>query len=661
MKLKTFFFNKGIQKQNVKQHGWIGIVYLVGLLFALPLQMLLMTSNEEVMHEPVDNLFQIGFASQLFFILFLPVLAGIVIFRYIQTKSSSDIIHSLPIRRKDLYLNHIFTGLMLLLPPVWLSALSAAVITNTHSFFESISSGDIWGWVFAISIMTMFLYVFSVMVGMVTGMSTAQGVLTFILLVLPPALFFLITASLSRYLHGFPASYYSSENITSWSPVMKLTELDYNNMSLPITELIIYFLLTIVFGVAAYFLYKIRPLETAGQAIAFQPLKPIFKYGVTFCSMLVGAVYFQRFNTYGWIGFGYIAGALIGFFVAEMIIQKTWRIWSGKLLKGFAIYAGIIVIVGIGINTDVMGYEKAIPSKNEIEGVYFGENLQQLMNEDENKEIYANDQRYIQNVRAFHDEMIDKKQQTKPRQSRRYIVSYKLDNGEQLVREYSVSNNEKIDSLAAVMESETYKRSRFQLSELDKPMESIVIAPHVPTRDNVTISNPKEIEEIRQLLKYEISRLTIDDMLENGKNWGHIILNTEENIENAKSQPYAYRQERPVMMWKKTFDEFESWLQAHGYLEKARVTPKDIQSLEVVNVPDAAHQQYFPDQVFMRSTDNNPIIEVKDSQAVENILNNYSEHGDGTYFCRFITDSREEFYGVLTEDEVPEEIVTQFK
>ena len=85
----------------------------------------------------------------------------------------------------------------------------------------------------------------------------------------------------------------------------------------------------ILYGVSLY-LYKKRKTESASEAIAFSKLRTIFKYGVTFCTMLFGGVYFSavQSNSFIWMIFGYIIGAIIGYYIAEMVLQKTWRVFT---------------------------------------------------------------------------------------------------------------------------------------------------------------------------------------------------------------------------------------------------------------------------------------------------------------------------------------------
>ena len=132
--------------------------------------------------------------------------------------------------------------------------------------------------------------------------------------------------------------------------------------------MIIYLVLTILLYLLSLYLYKKRKTESASEAIAFSKLRSIFKYGITFCTMLFGGVYFSavQSNSFVWMIFGYVIGAVIGYYFAEIVLQKTWRVFLH--FKGILIY-GVIATVCI-IGTQTLGfYENKVPEQDEVKNV----------------------------------------------------------------------------------------------------------------------------------------------------------------------------------------------------------------------------------------------------------------------------------------------------
>ncbi|MEH7488281.1 hypothetical protein [Priestia megaterium] len=101
MQSKTSSFNRGMWIQSMRNVGWIGALYTLVLLFILPLQIILRYTgevNENGMYtEKLKTLFEVVGSLQFLFMFTVPVVLAIFLFRYIQTKSAADYIHSLPI------------------------------------------------------------------------------------------------------------------------------------------------------------------------------------------------------------------------------------------------------------------------------------------------------------------------------------------------------------------------------------------------------------------------------------------------------------------------------------------------------------------------------------------------------------------------------------
>ena len=97
--------------------------------------------------------------------------------------------------------------------------------------------------------------------------------------------------------------------------------------------------------------------------------------------MLTGGMYFGDFQKMGWIIFGFIVGSLIGYSIATMILEKTWRIlykWKGYI--GFAIVASISLLL---LNMDIVGYENNVPQDSEVKRVYVSSEIPEQVKKEE--------------------------------------------------------------------------------------------------------------------------------------------------------------------------------------------------------------------------------------------------------------------------------------
>ncbi|WP_178382353.1 DUF6449 domain-containing protein [Paenibacillus sp. P3E] len=595
-----YFFNSGVIRQNVRQHGWIGIIYTLGLLFSLPLQ-LFMSGNSGTQPQKVDNLFRVAGDIQGLFIVVLPVAAGLFVFRYLQSKMASDLWHSLPLRREHLLTAHMASGLVLLLLPVWLTAAVTAIVTPLGGNMYIYSGADIWNWCLIVSILTLFLFVFSTFVGICTGQTVLQGIITYILLILPAALFQLVNFHLDTYLYGYPQWSGSSDSLYIWSPLLRL--ITYTNDIFSVAELCIYAALSVVFIALSFVLYRNRHGEKTGQAIAFTYFNPLFKAGVMLCAMLLSGTYFTSVKPHqlGWMICGYITGAILGYIASEMIIRKTWQILTRKVPMEFAVYGillGLLLYIPV---SGLTGYESRVPAAEHITGVYAGSNYQ-IYNDDSYPRVYSfrasvdssgvnqdpplakpdfytTDKQYVEAVRRLHHALVTMRPTNQDSVihdspgARMFTLAYQLDNGRKLVRQYWIPGEGFEPEMKSVMESKGFKQNEYMLYQLDEDIESIRLG-SIYTNKAVTISDPQEVKEFTGLLKQEILNMSYEDQTGDQKPIATTQMNSKPN-HRGYGFYYAFD-------WKPSFHELGNWLVQKGYADKVRSTAQDVISAELI-------------------------------------------------------------------------------
>ena len=68
----------------------------------------------------------------------------------------------------------------------------------------------------------------------------------------------------------------------------------------------------------------------------------------------------------------YLLAGMVGYFVAEMLMQKTFRVW--KNYRGFVVYALIFVLASVSVYYDWNGYASRLPAADQVEAVAFSHN-----------------------------------------------------------------------------------------------------------------------------------------------------------------------------------------------------------------------------------------------------------------------------------------------
>ncbi|AIQ11529.1 DUF6449 domain-containing protein [Paenibacillus durus] len=647
MTSRRFFFNSGMIRQNFRQHSWIAIIYFLGLLFGLPLQVFL-GGNPDAPPQPVDNLFRASGDLFMVFPLLMPVAAGLLLFRYLQHKGAADAMHSLPLRRRHLLTAQLFSGSVLLLVPVWLTALAAGLVRTWDGNRFLYSGADVWAWGAAVSILTLFLFAVTAFVGICIGLTVLHGIIVYILLLLPAVLSQLALSHFRAYLYGFPDQS-GFRHIDNWSPILHML----NVPSSPFTwsELGIYAALTVLLILLSYLLYRKRRTETAGLALAFTYFNPLFKGGVMLCAMLISGTYLADMRTgqTGWALAGYALGAVIGYAVSEMVIRKSWLILDRKLPARFAGYALILGLLLYLPVSPVTGYEARVPDADKITGVYIGDNYYWGYVNPQNAAVsstdsdtfaspfrgvdpFSSDPAYASAVRKLHEALV----QVRPgegesrykfsQNTRLYTFAYKLNNGRTMTRQYVVPLAGFEPELKTVMESEGFKRAEYVLPQLDKPLASIQL--HSSIREAV-ISDPAEINEFKALLKKEILNLSFKDQTDDTIPLAYINIIPEESI----GRSYSFIN----YDWKSSYHELGAWLERKGYADRVKVKADDVLSAELAKqsrdeiLPNgytydpAAHLKFAQEQG--RS------VIIKDKARINNILEirrNYTPD-EGTY------------------------------
>jgi ABC-2 type transport system permease protein len=660
MPSKKSFFRSGIIKQDLRQHGWIGIVYFICLLFTIPLEILQLASRNYVNYEDYQNYMMINPEVQIIFLFLIPIAAGLLLFRYLQNEAAVDMIHSLPIRRETLYINHIISGLVLLIIPILLTSCVTFFVTNSIEEFQSILTlSELFSWTGLIILMTCMMFFFTVSVGMMTGMSSAQGILTYIFLFLPIAMVTMVSYNLSFLLFGYSTIFLDSK-MEYLSPFFRFIGTIGQPEPFSTLEVAIYTILTVFFLIIGLVLYKARQLERATDVIAFPFLRPVFKYGVTFCSMIVGGSYFSATGdlNWNWIMFGYVWGAVFGYTVAEMILQKTWRIFQFRVFTGLIIYSAIFIILLVGIKNDFMNYENKLPRMDQISEVYFGNkySMQELFRND--AEVYSDSKLYIQDVRKLHEYITGQKdfiesQDEEDIHVEYMVISYRLNNGKAITREYRLPLELMKKQLKPIMEAEDYKRTLPQFLQLHDKAFSINIVANGPMSKNVVITDPFEMEEFSQALKKDFLSQSLEDLLASTSPWGHFEFTRKHPDEQNNYEAYHFE-------WKKSYDEVTSWLDEHDYLEDARITMKDIVKAEVTKGPKKINKDMYESDEFFKQGEQ--FFTLTDPKVLEEALQNFIDYPDGhTYHIKFILKDGSEWYGSLPDEQVPNDIRKLFE
>lgn len=641
MHYSRYFFNRGLWIQAFRQGGWLSIVYLITLVFALPMQFI--SYNESYQYQygiyEISNFFNAGDEIQLLSMIAIPIAMAVFLMRYIQSKKASEFFHGLPVRRLPLFSTQCLAGYMMIIIPILIIAivmwLMVGQLEEVH--YTSI---QVWQWAVTSIVFTLFFFTFSLLVSMCIGQSILQMVTTIILLILPTGLAYLYARHFALYLYGYRTSY-DSGLLASWSPTERVYTLSIWGFS-PL-EGWIYVMCSCIFVAVSCWLYTRRPTERATQSVVFHYLYPLFRIGLMVCASMLLGLYILYIGL-KWNILIYTIGAIIGSILAEMIIRKRWYIFDRKWIVQL-IVGGVATVALLYLPVSALNpYERHVPNAGDVKAVYVGNNVYNeffirnifdptKQKAEINPYMISADRDYIQKAIALHQKIVDMQPTYKVfnpnytdieyyKHNEIVNVGYLLNDGTTLIRSYSIPKiDEYKNVLNAVHQSTPYKKSYYQLDSLVASNEPITIKNPDKPKHKITINNEKEIKELQQLIVQE--KLEMKEPDETAIQGNILYMDASIKVKPITTTSLRY-------IWEPTFKPMQQWLKQKDYWDQLITKPQQI--AEIVIVPDERTQQEkaFTDQrdVVARYKNSPQKITVRNLNQITELLDQSQVEGD---------------------------------
>ena len=387
MQSKTSYFNETVFWSDCRHYWPLTAGYALLWLLILPLPLFTELSNDPgraVSYGLYDTL---GFTAQFgYWLAFgFGILFAMAAFAYLTNPRATNGLHALPARRETLYVTHYLAGLCSQLAVQALAVLLAGAVLASHRVFDARIVGLS---LLALALPTLFFYSFGVFCVMFTGQALAAPVFYGVLNVIVVGVEVLLRNFAGNFLYGWAGN--SEPVLMPLSPIVKLVEANIRarwgeymageRVVLQGLEwLLLYAAVGLVFAALGLLVYRARHSEATGDTVAIIWARPIFQYGVAFCTALaLGQLLYELFFGQYRRNADYslpgtlvcmAAAGLLGFFVTEMLLKKSFRVWrSGR--KGALIVTAVLVAAGFGMTLDLGGFENYVPDANEVTRAY---------------------------------------------------------------------------------------------------------------------------------------------------------------------------------------------------------------------------------------------------------------------------------------------------
>lgn len=485
MRSVTSYFNRDLLRGALLRTWPLWAAYTLIWLFLLPVTLFIHLSDRHIVYSRPTlsyELLNTGLSSGVMMAAVFGIFFAMAMFAYLTSPRATNGMHAMPIRREGLFLTHYLAGLFCQVVTLLVSFALAALVTAAFGVFDGYAVGT--GLLLCV-LLVLFFYSFGVLcmvcVGQILAGAVFYGILNF--------LFVGMEALLRSFAGNFLYGYDGRSSAFSTAPLSPLVEIvrslsvvyvyddagtrfgttyyssTYDGIDplgpigvrvFGLGTLAAYAAAGLVLAALALLLYRKRRSEMTGNTVAIGWLRPVFKYGVALCSafslgqLLSYFVFELTDSTYtagaliGTIACMIFAG-LIGYYAAEMLLKKSFRVFKTSW-KGALATSAVLILIGLSFPLDLTGYQTRVPEQNDIVSAtvnLYGGNVSGSFD--------LSGQESIALLRDAHCAVItDKARQTE--YNRRYVpfdgdtctlrITYELADGTELFRTYDLSIDE---------------------------------------------------------------------------------------------------------------------------------------------------------------------------------------------------------------------------
>ena len=466
MRSVTSYFNRELLRGALQRTWPLGAAYTLIWLLLLPVTIFIRLSDRHIVYSRPTlsyELLNTGLPTGVMMAAVFGIFFAMAMFAYLTNSRATNGMHAMPIRREGLFLTHYLAGLFCQVVTLLVSFALAALVTAAFGVFDGYAVG--MGLLLCV-LLVLFFYSFGVLcmvcVGQILAGAVFYGILNFLFVGMEA----LLRSFAGNFLYGYDgrSSAFSTAPLSPPVEIASSLSVSYVYDGIDPIGVRVFHLGTfaayaaagLVLAALALLLYRKRRSEMTGNTVAIGWLRPVFKYGVALCSafslgqLLSYFVFELTDSTYtagaliGTIACMIFAG-LIGYYAAEMLLKKSFRVFKTSW-KGALATSAVLILIGLSFPLDLTGYQSRVPEQSDIVSAtvdLYGGNVSGSFN--------LSGQESIALLRDAHCAVItDKARQTE--YNRRYVpfdgdtcmlrITYELADGTELFRSYDLSTDE---------------------------------------------------------------------------------------------------------------------------------------------------------------------------------------------------------------------------
>lgn len=472
MKSKTSFINRTIFIKNILRFWPMWVLYLIILFFMLPVSLYRNTNPDffvrndlaESQLRNVANVVNNSIKANSILVFVMAVIFALLIFGYLYNAKSCNMIHALPVSRKELFTTGYLNGLLFLIGPQILMFLVSLIVC----IINHVANVEPLLYWLVLSAIASFLFLSAaIFFCMLSGNAVAALIYYVAGNFIYTAIRFLVWMIVSMV--GYGMEYYFGSlaefRNSAFSPLIYLvanagvrtvSDADGTAVSVAVKGMpvmLLYLVPAVALLIFAVIFYQKRQLECAGDIVAFRWMNPVFRWVVAFSGgvglgIVFAGVFFMSDRKFVLMLVLFSAGmTLVFFFLSEMILKKRFRIFRrGIWLEGIVSAAVVTLLIG-AVDWDLFGVERKIPDADQVRAAYLsGPYYDMVLTEPEQiEQLEEVHQSALDHEQEYRDVYYDNQSELASGdwiEMSGYSITYYLKNGKSLRRTYMIPVSE---------------------------------------------------------------------------------------------------------------------------------------------------------------------------------------------------------------------------
>lgn len=472
MQSKTSFSNLTLCKRCLSRYWPLWVFIFVIMTFLGPVQLGSTLSYLDSQHIPAKELLESSGLNVYDTLRMMPaycavagILAAVASFDFLFSTKLTGLMSSIPTKRRGVFVQHYLAGAVMLLSSLLVTAVAILIVQAAH---HAVTFSIVLEVFAASALECLIFYSIAVFCCNLTGHFLVAIALYGLVNLAAGILWALLSWFIATYVFGVN-SLSGGQWLFWFSPVLKLMgESDIAVEGFTGWPWVwIYTAVAAALTVLACVLFQKRHAERAQDTVAFPKLRPVLKYIVTFYAALGLPLMISSVAEVSDVQFSLpthllltVISAVIGYFISEMIIQKSLRVFQKKHWIGIAASALVCCLVVCGLRLDWLGIGHRIPDPSEVDAV--------MMQAGDN--FYVDSEEGIEAVQNLHRSVLDAFdngviQAYDERESIYISLNYLLKNGEVEARQYAFAYNADFaGTVEAALNSEPLRSENIQIN-----------------------------------------------------------------------------------------------------------------------------------------------------------------------------------------------------